>query len=256
MKRLVFFVIFFLTILFSCEYYIFKGEGNGHHNCADKTLLAYYPLDNNAKDLSGHGYHGTSIGGKFVADRFGNPGSACELKGNTGLNGSNIYIDLPNIVDGLDNLSMSIWVKHNSYSYDYYEEAYISYGTLPEIGYAATSIFYSETHHSIYFCVMTDAGRFSCSVPFVDSWIGQYKHYVLVYDGHRGLLKGYIDNELVASNENVSGAVYALGPYAGIGTHWWANGEGHSTRLNAVFDEARIYNYPLSVKQIMELFKY
>jgi hypothetical protein len=44
-------------------------------------LVAYYPLDGDAKDHSGYGNDGTFVNVVPVADRFGQPGGAVSLNG-------------------------------------------------------------------------------------------------------------------------------------------------------------------------------
>ena len=66
------------------------GFGSAH---ADITtgLIARYPMDGNADDISGNGNNGALIGGMVsTTDRFGNPTSAYEFNGLTS------YISVPN----------------------------------------------------------------------------------------------------------------------------------------------------------------
>src|SRR5437879_3897032 len=44
-------------------------------------LVAYYPFNGNANDMSGNGNHGTVTGAVLTADRFGNPNAAYAFDG-------------------------------------------------------------------------------------------------------------------------------------------------------------------------------
>ena len=77
---------------------------------AQTGLVAYYPFDGNANDVSGNGYNGTPSGGvTFTADRFGNPNSAVSFDGISGL------ITTPQLNFGANTttVSVSLWLKAN-----------------------------------------------------------------------------------------------------------------------------------------------
>lgn len=221
-------------------------------NQSNDCLLIYYPFNGNTIDSSNNGNNAIIHGATLTYDLFGNINSAYELSGNSGLNGSDVYIEVPNVVDSLENLTVSLWVKQNSYSYTNYGETYFSFGTLPLMGNTTTAIYYNLDYNSIDFYVMTENGKYSCSTPFLNSWIGSYQHFALVYDGVNGILKGYHNGVLVASNSNVSGRIESLGNYGALGKHWWANGAGYSTRLNCAFDEVKVYRCALDSLQIFD----
>ena len=73
-------------------------------------LVAYYPLDGNANDISGFDNHGQIFGGVTPApDRHGNAGGAMSF-------GNNRYIMVPHapqINDLVDNYSFSVWTTRN-----------------------------------------------------------------------------------------------------------------------------------------------
>jgi hypothetical protein len=69
-------------------------------------LIAYYPFDGNAHDMSGNGHTGTVYGAVLTADRFGIPGRAYSF------DGVNDYILVPN-ADALNvtgNFTLAAWV--------------------------------------------------------------------------------------------------------------------------------------------------
>ena len=71
-------------------------------------LIAYYPLNGDAKDASGNGKDGTVSGGPtWTTDRFGNQNSACSF------DGVNDYISIP-FPGLLSQGTISACVKYNS----------------------------------------------------------------------------------------------------------------------------------------------
>jgi len=243
-----FFILTFIIVLSLSVHNTF-GQQNG-----DRCLIAYYPFDGNTLDVSGHGNNAINHNASLCSGHLGNSNSAYELSGNVGMNGSNHYIEIPNMVDSLDYLTISLWVKQNSYSYNQYGETYISFGTLPAMGTVSTSIYYDYDYNTIRFVVMTDSAIYSCYTPYLNSWVGTFQHFAMVYDSYYHTLKGYHNGSLVASFYGAAGKVKALGNYAGIGKHWWANAAGQSTRINGVFDEVKVYRCALDSNQILELF--
>ena len=75
---------------------------------AERTtpLVAYYPMDGDARDASGNGHHGIQRGTEAGEDRFGNESGALLFEGTSD------RIDLPHrVLDGLRDVSVSLWLK-------------------------------------------------------------------------------------------------------------------------------------------------
>ena len=226
----------------------------GYAQVNSDCLIAYYPFEGNLLDQSGHLNNATNHGATLTSGHLGNQNSAYELSGNTSMNGSNIYIEIPELVDSLNRLTISLWVKQNSYCYYQYGEAYISFGTLAAMGTVSTSIYYDKNTSEIRFVIMTDSSTYSCATPYQSSWVGSFQHFAMVYDQGKGKLWGYHNGSVVASLNNVAGRVKTIGNYGAIGKHWWANAAGHSTRINGVFDEVKIYSCALDSLQILAFY--
>lgn len=137
--------------------------------CIPDGLLAYYPFDGNADDLSGNGNQGTVNGTTPAAGRSGASNSAYEF------DGANDEIRVPNpfgnaITDALP-VSTSLWVKtstvkpnavllsyftrcyNNGSDDDYFllyfanDELQYSNGSGPPVGLSVPSLFDGEYHH-------------------------------------------------------------------------------------------------------------
>ena len=74
----------------------------------NSDLVAYWPLDGNADDISGNGYHGIMKGNMTITkNRFGSNG--CALLTSS----KNSFISIPNSIkiDSTKGLSVSFWSK-------------------------------------------------------------------------------------------------------------------------------------------------
>jgi len=75
-------------------------------------LVAYYPMDGNAEDLSGSGFNGQIFGANTVANRFGEPGKALSF------DGTNDYLeiaDAPPLRLG-GSYTLSFWILIEEYN--------------------------------------------------------------------------------------------------------------------------------------------
>ena len=69
-------------------------------------LIAHYPFNGNARDVSGNEYHGTLLGPEPTWDRFGNEDGAIFF------HGTDHRIDLPHkVLDGLLDVTIAFWLK-------------------------------------------------------------------------------------------------------------------------------------------------
>ena len=72
-------------------------------------LIAYYPFNGNANDMSGNGNNGSVAGATLSEDRFGNPDSAYYFDGNDYIN----IGQLPQL-QGAQGITVSCWVRRTS----------------------------------------------------------------------------------------------------------------------------------------------
>ncbi len=216
-------------------------------------LVAYYPFNGNANDESGNGNNGTLVGATMTSDRFGVPNKACLINGNTGFYGSGIFVSIPNSVQGLSQVTLSIWVREYNLTY-YHGEAYISFGAhqsgLLSIGHFNSA----NPSGNISFDVSNPPNGLGIGYPYDDSFTNIYEHYVLVYDGVAGTLKAYQNGNLIETQTGMTGAIVTPVDFGGIGKHLWDNGSQSSTRFNGEVDDVRIYNRALSEAEIGALY--
>lgn len=145
-------------------------------------LVAYYPFDGNAKDMSGNGNDGTVSGATLTTDRFGNANSAYSF------DGVNDYIkvaDAPSLRIGNSSspgFTISVWINISGFQsrscvlskrYDTYNAPYNSYqiGVSSEyLNYGTTPYWEASSYHGII------KGTHH---PDKDKWV----HLVELYDG-------------------------------------------------------------------------
>jgi hypothetical protein len=92
-------IIFILPLLLAGTAYADLNEG----------LVAYYPFDGNANDVSGNINHGIVHGATLTADRFGNLNSAYSFNG-----GSYIKVSRSSSIEPSNAITVSSWVKPNN----------------------------------------------------------------------------------------------------------------------------------------------
>ena len=77
-------------------------------NIPTNGLVAYYPFNGNANDMSGNGHNGIVTNASLSVDRFGNQNSAYSFN-----DGSNSYIDFGTWFN-FNIFTISMWVKRNA----------------------------------------------------------------------------------------------------------------------------------------------
>lgn len=95
------------TLTAATCYLLITSTTPGHAGLTD-GLEAYYPLDGNASDASGHGFTGTLINVSAAADRFGQPNSALSFQGTI-----NSYVSLgaPESLKFTGDFTVTAWVN-------------------------------------------------------------------------------------------------------------------------------------------------
>jgi hypothetical protein len=210
-------------------------------------LIAYYPFNGNAYDESGNSINGSVHGATLANDRFNNPNSAYYF------DGINDYISLspadPFI--GLNNYSISLWVKPMGNYYNY-GEIIIGIGSatapyLQSINYDASISTLFASSYNIGTNPVQSYSKSCCFGP--DQWVNVaitrdntsiniYTNGVLIIPQTTNLINDQIPN-------------YGTGPYSAIlGSRSNLNS---SNFFKGVIDEVRIYNRVLSADEIAKL---
>jgi PKD repeat protein len=218
----------------------------------NKGLVAYYPFNGNANDVSGNNNNPSVAKVSYMADRTGKPNSACAF------NGKNNYIRIPNdaSLNFKNGFSISAWVMVNGFydgkchgnriimkGYtDYLDGNYLltfddNYGTNGNNCYNDKP---DKERQSFYAAGAT---------PIAKKFIVPGKWYLLTYtyDGTTASL--YVDCNLQAKG--------TLRNYDFSNDHDLFIGKMNSQQypywFNGLLDEVRMYNRPLNKNEILAL---
>ena len=206
-------------------------------------LVAYYPLDGNANDLSGNGYNGTNNGATLTTDRFGNSNNAFNFNGSSNF----IQCILPTSISSSNGLTLSGWT--NSISYSQSPPQVIVFFTDPSnTGYA---INYGNGNGTTGFlsgqCGYAGVGAAMVVKPTTPPSPNNWYYVVMTCDFSSNTSKLYINgilqsqstNNLIAANLNkiVIGKAY--------NSNWFQNGK---------LDDIGIWNRPLTSNEITTLY--
>ncbi len=199
-------------------------------------LVAYYPFNGNAHDESGNNHHGTVHGAALVPDRLGNPASAYAF------DGLNDFIEIPND-DSLNfrqAVSINFWMKIGAF---YNRESYpISHGNWERRWKISL-----QPERNLRWTINTTGG-----IKDLDTGTlletGRYYNITTVYSGSD--FEIYIDGELDVFSD-WSGELLATTVNMTIGQVLPNNS---NYNFNGILDEIRLYDYPLSVQEIRDLY--
>ena len=220
----------------------------------DNGLLAYYPFNGNANDMSGNGHHATVVGPTLTVDRENNSASAYSF------DGVNDYIDIPyspSIEPSV--FSLSIWFKTSTsnqgalWSTDpnmlYCKHGYMivisgnnSNPTLPVVP-NGTPLFTIDPSTACSGYGPTIRGDYPLNG-------GNWHHMVAIYNGSS--MKMYVDGVLQDETKNTiyrkTGASIRVGMNRRTRNHpewrWFYQGS---------IDDIRLYNRVLSDAEIKQL---
>ncbi len=207
-------------------------------------LMAYYPFDGNANDLSGNGNNATVYGAQLTTDRFGGTNLAYLF------DGFNDTIEAPHSasLDITGPITVSCWVKA--------ENTYWRSGLVikapdhdPSVGYHLRSG-YDKAHLGLYYGVGgTHYGAGAASNTSITD--DQWRLVTGTYDG--STIRMYVDGQLETSTPYTAG--YDSNTAAlQIGHYYYPYADGHGGRndvsLNGAIDDVRIYDRALSATEV------
>ena len=229
--------------------YTDSGWRTGTNGCKVKksNLVAYYPLDGSAKDMSGNGFHGKVIGAKLTKDRFGNSNSAYDF------NNGSIEIPSGNPLGpiGKGAFSVSLWVKFNQNHH----------GSLITFGKNLVGTYYNEEIFQIY----NNQNPLEVLSTVVDTYnefsnfktlsiskslkLNTWYHIVCVVENQE--LKAYLNGKFIVkeafkynmTSQNWNTLLLGGADYGGPGDF-----------LKGSLDEIRIYNRGLTANEIKSLY--
>ena len=199
-------------------------------------LVAYYPFNGNANDESGYNNHGTVNGAALVADRFGNPNSAYQF------DGINDYIKVPNSesLNFKNSITVSFWIKAGEF---FEREAYpLSHGNW-EYRWKV-----SITDKRIRWTIIRPDSVIKDLDSETELTLNNLYNVTTVYNGSDYEI--YINGKLDALS-SFSGSILQTNIDFMIGQVLPGD---NRYNFKGVLDDIRIYNYALSIQEIINLY--
>ena len=211
-------------------------------------LIAHYPFNGNARDVSGNEYHGTLSGPLPTWDRFGNKDGAIFF------HGTDHRIDLPHkVLDGLLDVTIAFWLKTSKT------------GTQSIISGANQN---NENEYLIYFLNESQLSFYShgagpginegrCNVTIQSIADGNWHHFALVRNASRGHADLFVDGTGYA--KRCGNLVYNMlvidagGLIIGQEQDRVGGGFDSSQVLRGALDDFRIYDGTLSAIEVQAL---
>jgi len=199
-------------------------------------LIVHYPLNGNANDASGNGFHGTVLDGSWTSNRFGVSNAAFYL------DGINDRIQIPEGMYSPDvsEFTVSLWVKAESSD----PESLALYKAAGQdgefsIGAMATNIGFSVK--------LNDANWYGVQYPNGTD----VTHVVGIY--RRNQLLALYKNGVLVATTNISNTALYTNDWAGscIGSYNWSVSHGF---FKGTIEDIRIYDRALSLAEIAYLY--
>ena len=191
--------------------------------------VAYYPLDGDAVDMSGHRFHGRAHKITPATDRAGYPGGATRLDGNDS------HIELPNeAFNDLPKGSIACWIRPDKLGGEILYKETFQRQTI-----SGLRVNDNGTVHGSHDNFRGGADIVSTAALAPDEW----HHVAWTWDGDMQRL--YIDGALDATAASTDGVAADL-----AGWVRWGMGDSH---FAGVIDEARIYERALTAEEVLNL---
>ena len=199
-------------------------------------LVAWYPFDGNASDMSGNENHGTVHGAALGADRHGRTGNAYAF------DGVNDYIDIGDFEWG-GPISISVWTKQDAFNK---QSRIIDFGN----GEFANNIIFSNSQNSSSARIVIYQGGTSKFLEVSNFWpTNQWVHAVATVNAN-GVMNLYRSSALVSTKTNGWSANALTRTKQFIGKSNWSE-DGY---FDGSIDEVRIYDRALSASEVSKLY--
>jgi hypothetical protein len=206
-------------------------------------LVAYYPLDGDTLDASGHGHDGVAAGATPASNRFGVPNTCYHFDGN------GQYITAPATGLPAGQRTVSVWFKASRVDN---RPAILGYGST-----CGNAFFLGLNHWGDQaYTVTTHCDVYTLRVPFTNAPVNCWYQWTVVMDD-QGLIF-YLNGQRFGSRGGTSTTVVA-GSQLGLGTIASPGGsvpytDGNVGFLDGDLDDVRIYDRALSAAEVLTLY--
>lgn len=251
-----------LTVSFFLAFSLLKAQSIPNLPPSD-GLVAWYPFNGNASDVSGNSNNGSVYGSQFSVDKSNRANSAIIQNGNPN------YIRTTSVINNLtNNFSISFWV------YPLENDIVKAQGILGTEGYGMMPVIH-PSHGGNWGLESANAGvgvnvginqiqivehtRLFISSPLVYpcNLVG-WNHITIIYKDHVPFL--YLNGKFVA--QGLKSSIQNVRPSNGYCSRYIESGFGRSFSPNGTpigqfkgsFDEIMIYNRPLTDGEVLQLY--
>ncbi|MBL0137485.1 MAG: T9SS type A sorting domain-containing protein [Bacteroidetes bacterium] len=209
-------------------------------------LVAYYPFDGNANDVSGSNNNGSVNGATLTLDHLGNANSAYHFDGN------GQYIEVPHSTSldfSTNQISLSFWVKVESFPTGGFSDILISKQSGSGTSQSGLNVAQSG-QNVLGLLVSSGSGNFGgANVPSNTSNYNVFHHVVLVFESGTGT--AYLDGSLIISSTGTATIGANTVPML-FGKANWVN--VNADPFNGVLDDVGIWNRALTQQEVSNLF--
>jgi hypothetical protein len=210
-------------------------------------LVAHYPFDGNAQDVSGNKNHGIVKGPTLTQDRFKNADSAYNFEGAN----HSIVVPSSSSLNPANQLSIAFWIKINGITNEW---SPIIHKGGPALVSGHSNREYTVWLHRQANLAIASAGDNSGQHTLSSKPItkGKWLFYTAVVDRRNHSMKVYLNGVLNTQSADSYSSFNNNNHELVFG----GRGEGRSTYSppKAVLDDIRIYNRALSADEIKQLY--
>ncbi len=215
----------------------------------EAELIAHYPFNGNARDVSGNEHHGTLSGPVPTRDRFGNEGGAIFF------NGTDHRIDLPHeVLDGRLDVTIAFWLKTSKTG------AQTIVSGANQLNDNEHIVFFLNERLIVFFShgrVESRQGR--CDVEIQPIADGTWHHFAVIRNASQGHADFFIDGEeYIKRCRHLTYdtlKVEAGGLILGQDQDTFGGGFDTSQVLRGALDDLRIYDGTLSATEVQALMR-
>lgn len=193
------------------------------------SLVAHYPFNGNANDISGNNLHGVLNGPALTDDRFGNPDSAYSFDGN-----DIITINHNELLNSEEELSISVWIKP-----DLQQNAMI----LGKSNYTTSTNYLLRTKNTGYIQFEYKDFANSNNIPLnVNEW------------NHIAVVSNADNSKQIYINGNLASHTTSNSPYGLVNNDLTIGARSGAEFFRGAIDDLMIFKTALTETEVLSLF--
>lgn len=213
----------------------------------EENLIAHYPFNGNADDVSANEFSGEIIGATFTENRFGEENKALLFNGTSDY----LLINDNEVLRLSGSYTISFWIKVDEFTNDLAYSILSKRSSIGQDGYALQIIGSNHpilTQGAINFLVSGSAVPYLHSDEGIEA--GTWSHVVLTFDNSNNLATGYIDAVEVCSS-TIPNTNSATTEPLKVGKD--NQSSVNSFLFNGTLDDLKFFNRALTAGEVADL---